>query len=272
MYVIMFCLPFILPTLLSIILLCVRGKGRRIVPLLSIIFNIALYVIMIWSPHGQTPAFRLPFKFMNYPYVCVAVLFIGLVVEMGVRAAGRWSKPTIAGADRPPMNSCISMVDIVTLCVVLTSPMGIIDPRMISSLVWYYFILLAASQLQGLKTRWIMIIFWLYGCLQLVYFALSLAYNPEFRAVTGFRLPQTTIQDFIYWAGWYSLIAHVTFGFAFYSLCKKFKAHLMALGKQIIPSINSADGTSALPGDQLAEPPRLCAEKAPTLIDIDVNG
>lgn len=262
---------FFLPTALSIILLCVRGKGRRIVPLLSIIFNITIYGIMNSGSENQGPVFRLPFEYTNYPYVCMAVLISGLIFEMVVRATGRWWRPLIDESDVPTKNSGITMADIFVFVVVLISPIIIFDKQLFSTVIYTLFIIFAASQLKGLKIPWIMGAFWLYGCLQLVYLAISLGYSPAFRALTGFEYSNSTFRTFMFWSGWYALIVHIIFGAAFYMLCKKFKDQIKPSEELSKGSAISADETSALPGDQLAEPPRLCADKAPTLIDIDVN-
>lgn len=271
MYLLSFYRPCILPTLLSIVLLCVRPKSRKLVPLLSVILNFALYDLMARQILGETPVFRIPFKLQMYQYVCVTALFIGLLVEIIIRATVRWGKNKMRNTDAPPISGGILMADLLTLCVVLSSFIGFIAPQTLGSLVLVGSVFLAALQLKGSKPRWVLVIFWTYGYYLIAGICLSLTYTQSFQSFAGFQLSFEMVKRLVAWQCWFSLLANLVFGVALYSLCKKFKAQLMALEGPTMPSINSADGSSALPGDRLAEPPRLCADKAPTLIDIDVN-
>jgi hypothetical protein len=222
MHIFGYSLSTILPTLLSIVLLCVRVRSRKIVPLLSILFNFALYDLMAKQLFEQSAAIRIPFKFQMYPYLCVAALFIGLLVEIILRVAVRWERNKMQNTDTPSISSGINKVDILTLYVVLCSFIGSIAPHTLGVLVLAVFVLLAARELRGLAPRWITVCFLVYGGYLFEATCLSLVCNQTFQSFAGFQLAFESVKRLYTYQEWLYVLANLAFGVALFALCKKF--------------------------------------------------
>jgi hypothetical protein len=249
MHIFGYSLSTILPTLFSIILLCVRVRSRKIVPLLSIIFNFALYDLMAKQLFAQAPAFKIPFKFSMYPYLCLAALFIGMLVEIIIRVAVKYVRNKMRSTDAPPISGGITMTDIATLYVVFCIFIGFIAPHTLSLLVLAVLVLLAARELRGLAPRWITVCFLVYGGYLIEVTCLSLVCNQTFQSCAGFQLAFESVKRIFTFQEWLNVLANMAFGAALYTLCKKIKEQITPPRELAKETAISATETSSFPGE-----------------------
>lgn len=213
-------LYLVAPTLLAILLLCLRAKRRKVVPLLSVIFNIVLFGVVTRQTSGDS-GYMFPVLHIIYPFLCLAVLGIGLIVEIIIRmvarqvCARRNCGGSVSTISRP------SFADITLLCIVLISPVILLAPGSTGLLIWCFLIFLSASRLVGTTSRWIIAAFVINGCSVLVSVFLSLANSSSFCNLTGLRLSYKMINMGFTWITWLNIPLNLFFGLALYSLCKK---------------------------------------------------
>lgn len=210
------------PTLLALFLIYFRPKSRKIVPSLSVLFNIVLYGIITKSTSGN-PGYMFPTLHIIYPVVCLAALFICLALEIIIRATGRWvcknrkSEFGLSTVIHP------SMSDIMIICIVLISPIVLVAPKMTGDLVLCLLVFLSASRLVGTRPRWIMVAFLLNGCALLAGAFLSLACNPSFQDMTGLRFSPNKVHRGFEWYSYLIIPVSISFGLALYSICKQIR-------------------------------------------------
>jgi len=207
------------PTLLAMVLLYLRTQGRRLVPFISIVFNIALAIVVALLSSGQS-GHSPPIGYITYPFVCLAALLLGLIIEVVLRVARQRSNQGNDLADRTKERTLLKK-DILTICIVLLSPVVFFSERTTSTLAYFIFILLSAIELTGTKPRWISVVFYLQAGMLLLSLFWERAVNSGLQNTAGMKFFFSPL--FLDCQRHLQMLLMFLFGMAIYALCKKIK-------------------------------------------------
>ena len=221
------------PTLLAMVLLYVRTQGRRLVPLISIIFNIALAIIVFSQSSGQT-GHSPPAGYITYPFICLAALVLGLIIEVILRVGRQRSNQGNDLADRTKERSLLKK-DILTICIVLLSPVVFFSERLTSTLAYFIFILLSAIALTGTKPRWISVVFYLQAGMLLLNLFRERTLNTELYNMAWIQFLFSPL--FCNCQNHLQMLLMFLSGMAIYTLCQKVKQQ----SRDVIESPPSTD-------------------------------
>jgi hypothetical protein len=207
------------PTLLAMVLLYVRTPGRRLVPFISIVFNIALAIVVALLSSGQS-GHSPPAGYITYPFICLAALLLGLIIEVVLRVVKQRSNQGNDLTDRTKERFLLKK-DILTLCIVLLSPVVFFAERLTGTLAYFIFILLSAIALTGTKPRWISVVFYLQAGMILLSLFMERAVNSGLHNTAGVKFFFSPL--FCDCQRHLHTLLMFLFGMAIYTLCQKIR-------------------------------------------------
>jgi hypothetical protein len=207
------------PTLLAMVLLYSRTPGRRLVPFISIVVNIALAIVVALLTSGQS-GHSPPLGYITYPFVCLAALLLGLIIEVVLRVARQRSNQGNDLADRTKERSLLKK-DVLTICIVLLSPVVFFSEETTCSLAYFIFILLSAIELTGTKPRWISVVFYLQAGMLLLHLFQERSLNSALYKTAGIKFLFSPL--FLNCQRHLQMLLIFLFGMAIYALCQKIK-------------------------------------------------
>jgi len=211
------------PILLTIILAAIRPNWRRVVPVLTILIDLALFGFILIKVRGSS-GYGSGYMTL-YPFVCLAILFLGLIIESVFRAATkRFSTGTCKEIDTSELRGRLAIGDRAAIFLVVANTVALLAPKATGHVALCFLVFMSTSRLIGTSNRWIVAALLIEGFSLLLDLSLFLLSSTTFQDLTGLRRLHNSIP--LSWFGpyrWFGGLANVIFGVAVLNLCKQIK-------------------------------------------------